>query len=277
MAKLTKQEIKAHAQAMALIQSDRKLDFEEVVSVIDDFHEGATHSNAAASAFFTPYELAMHMALEVPNGRILDLCSGIGTLSVAIQTHHVRNGGTDLTLVDANPDYCAVARRLLPDARVICGSVFDEAVLKEIGGGYDCVVSNPPFGKTVKIDRTTGRYAGAEAEYAIVDIASDLAPMGVFILPQQSVPFRQSCDWSVIDSPHNRTAKYERFVKDTGIELGPNLGIDCRFATSLWRGTKIVTEISVCDFETLQAQRISDQSAAAATIPEAMDLFSLAA
>src|SRR3546814_6354901 len=75
MAKLTQKEIKAHARAESLLRSDRVLNLDDIADILSDWHEGATHSNAATSAFFTPFELAMNFALEVPSGgRILDIC-----------------------------------------------------------------------------------------------------------------------------------------------------------------------------------------------------------
>ena len=259
MAKLTKAQIKAHAAAQQLLDSGKVLDFEDTMEVIEGWHEGASHSNAAMSAFFTPYDLAMSMAIQVPTGRILDLCAGIGTLSVAVANHHRLNGACEFTLVEANPDYCAVAKRLLPDATVICGSVFDPEVLARIGSDFDCVISNPPFGSMTKGMGKGPRYQYNEAEYAVIDVASDLADEGVFILPQQSVPNRQSCDRNVIGDPANITAKYRRFMEQTGIELGHNLGIDCRFAEDQWRGTTIRVEIAVCDFRELRETRRNDR------------------
>lgn len=268
MAKLTKAQIKSHSAAQALLDSDKVLDFEDVMDVIEGWHEGANHSNASMSAFFTPYELAMSMAIEVPTGRILDLCSGIGTLSIAVANHNARNGRSEFTMVEANPDYCAVARRLMPDARIICGSVFDPDVLKQVGTGYDCVISNPPFGTMTKGMGKGPRYQASDAEYAVIDVASDLARLGVFILPQQSVPFRQSCDHSVIGDERNITPRYRRFVAQTGIELGHNMGIDCRFAEKDWRNTKIRTEIAICDFESVQAARSQSAGGSAGFLEE---------
>ena len=284
MAKLTKAQIKAHAAAQDLLDSGKILDFEDTMDVIEGWHEGATHSNAAMSAFFTPYDLAMSMAIQVPTVRILDLCSGIGTLSVAIANHHAKNGHCEFTLVESNPDYCAVARRLLPDARVICGSIFDEDVLRQIGTGYDCVISNPPFGNMTKGMGKGPRYRHNDAEYAVIDVASDLADEGVFILPQRSVPFRQSCDQNVLHEESNVSDKYRRFLTQTGIELGPNFGIDCRFTEDQWRGTKIRVEIATCDFRELQKQRqiaaetkTAKQDEASASSDSGLDLLSLMA
>src|SRR3546814_8151710 len=64
MAKLTQKEIKAHARAESLLRSDRVLNLDDIADILSDWHEGATHSNAATSAFFTPFELAMNFRSE---------------------------------------------------------------------------------------------------------------------------------------------------------------------------------------------------------------------
>src|SRR3546814_15138208 len=113
MAKLTQKEIKAHARAESLHRSDRVLNLDDIADILSDWHEGATHSNAATSAFFTPFELAMNFALEVPSGgRILDICSGIGMLSAAAAIYHASNPGDfEFTLVELDETYCEVDRR----------------------------------------------------------------------------------------------------------------------------------------------------------------------
>src|SRR3546814_3966013 len=91
----------------------------------------------------------MNFALEVPSGgRILDICSGIGMLSAAAAIYHARNPGDfEFTLVELDETYCEVARRLLPDAEIICGSIFDPAVQDRLSKkSFDCAISNPPYG-----------------------------------------------------------------------------------------------------------------------------------
>lgn len=275
MGKLTKAEIKAHNRAKDLLSLDRDLTQDEIFQVIDGWHEGASHSNAAHSAFFTPYELAMHLALEAPGrGRILDLCSGIGILSLAIRMHNEQTpGDIEFTLVELNPDYCDVARKLLPHATVICGSIFDEETIRKVGDNFDFVVSNPPFGANNTAIGNGPRYRGKMCEYSVIDIASDLASAGAFILPQNSAPFRLSGPSQKVIAPEYRTPAYCKFTEVTGIELEPNMGIDTSFANKLWRGTTVSTEIALCDFEDLQAKRrlpIQDHS-------QNYDLFSLMA
>ena len=258
MAKLTQKQIKAHARAVALLNSDRVLILDDVADILTDWHEGATHSNAATSAFFTPFELAMNFALEVPSGgKILDICSGIGMLSAAASIYHAQNAGEfEFTLVELDPAYCDVARRILPEAEVICGSIFDPAVQDRLAKKhFDCAISNPPYGAKNIASGNGPRYTGGKCEYAVIDIASDLADIGVFLIPQASVPFMISGVDFKEDQPGSSLDHYRKFVAQTGIDLLPNMGIDTSFAEKLWRGTSIRTEIALCDFAAVREQR----------------------
>lgn len=256
MAKLTRRELKAHADACALLTCDRPLTEQDIAFVLENWHEGAEHSNAQHSAFFTPLDLALHVAMEIPDGgRILDLCSGIGTLSAAARLYH-SGGHFDFTLVELNPAYCEVAQRLLPDARVICGSIFDPAIRQQIADRrYDVAISNPPYGSLSGAAGASPRYTGSKCEYSVVDIASDHADLGVFLIPQASVPFVCSGSSFTRQVPQDAKSAYSRFVEQTGIELKPNMGIDTSFAESLWRGTSIRTEITITDFQEARVNR----------------------
>lgn len=260
MAKLTQKQIKAHARAEALLTSDKTLTLDDIGDILTDWHEGATHSNASTSAFFTPFELAMNFALEVPEGgRILDICSGIGMLSAAAAIYHARNPGElQFTMVELDPVYADVARRLLPEADVICGSIFDPAIQEQLAEQhFDVAISNPPYGNRNIAAGNGPRYTGAKCEYAIIDIASDLADTGVFLIPQASVPFRISGTHFMHAAKESELREYRKFVSQTGIELLPNMGIDTSFAEPMWRGTSIRTEIALCDFAEIRSKRLA--------------------
>ena len=125
MAKLTKQQRKAHAEAEAILTKDRITD-DERDFVFQNWHEGATHENGAAGAFFTPFGLACDFALDGAGRRVIDLCAGIGVLSYII--HHRSKWGerlAEITCVEINPRYVAVGQKLLPQARWINADVFD--------------------------------------------------------------------------------------------------------------------------------------------------------
>lgn len=258
MAKLSKAQAKLHQQACDLAALDRPLTLDEREFIINNWQESASHINSAAAAFFTPLELAFHLAIETKGCRtIIDLCAGIGALSYAVWQHNVREGIDRLVCIEINPDYAAIGRKVLPEAEWIVASVEDLPDL----GRFDLAISNPPFGKVMKIQGP--RYSG-EADLAVIDIASDLAEYGVFIIPQMSSPFEYS------GKPHYKvrsSAKFDRFHSATSIELNAGCGVDCSMFRDQWRGVTPRVEIACADFAEVQAARRPAQS----------DLFSEAA
>lgn len=240
MAKLSRAEIKQHQAACELLAKDH-LTLDEREFVIENWNEGAEHMNAQAGAFFTPLGLAFDMAIDVSGKRILDLCAGIGALSYAAYWSGRRhNDRPDITCVELNPAYVEVGRKIMPEATWINASVMD---IGEELGQFDCVISNPPFGRKIKI--STDRYSG-EADLAVIDIASRYAPRCVAIIPAGSAPFRYSgaryYEWA--SGP-----KYDRFHKATGIELQVGCGVDCSYYRDQWRNTSPAVEIVIADFE----------------------------
>lgn len=250
MAKLTRVETARHEKACALIAEDRILTADESIFVAESWHEGASHLNTRASAHFTPWEYAEHAAIEADAPRVLDLCAGIGTLSLAVAQHRAaRNEGDHITMVEINPDYAAVARRILPQAEVIVGSVFDKGLTAELAArDFDIVMSNPPFGTFASRDHPeTPRYTGRDLHYAVIDIAADLATYGVFVLPQNACPFRYSGRQSLLWLKPDQNPAYDKFTKETGISLEMNCGIDTADLPA-FRGVNITTEIALADF-----------------------------
>lgn len=240
MSRLTKRQAQRHAAAVALLQKDT-LTFDERWQVFEGWQESATHINTVAGAFFTPIGLARDFSIEVSGKRVIDLCAGIGVL--AFQAYHRDPFGSppEVVCVERNPDYIAVGRKLLPEAMWIEADAFD---LPRDLGRFDCAISNPPFGAT----RRTGSgptYTGKAFEYHVIDVAAELADYGVFIIPQESAPFRYS--------GHPRfeareTDAYRRFAEQTGLALEPNCGIDCSGYLTDWHGVAPSVEIVVADF-----------------------------
>ncbi len=242
MAKLTKAQRKAHAEAEAILTKDR-LTEDEREFVFRNWHEGANHINGAAGAFFTPYDLAGDFALDGAAGRVIDLCAGIGVLSYFIG-ERARYGSrtTELTCIEINPKYCEVGRKLLPDARWINADVFD---WRELGlGRYDMAIGNPPFGR-VRRSANGPRYRGAEFEFHVIDIAAELADYGAFILPQQSASFQYSGRQYY---ERCKTGKGIDFEKATGLEMTCGAGVDTSIFKNDWKDTSIITEIACFDF-----------------------------
>lgn len=257
MARLTKAEAKLHKEAIDRL-SKPSLTEEDKEFIRDHWQESAEHVNSAAGAFFTPYSQALDFALELPlNGsvRILDLCAGIGNLSAAAwerSTYARRDGLTtmEIVCVELNPSYVAVGKKLLPEARWVTGSIFE---LPADLGHFDVVISNPPFGKVERGGGSAPRYAGAEFEFHVIDIAADYGEYGAFILPSQSAPFKYSgnprgYEWAP-------QPKYDRFVKQTGLKLDAGLGVDTTVYIHDWHAVKVQTEHCIADFDEWRRER----------------------
>lgn len=125
MTKLTKQQSKLHLQAMDLVHSDKVLTWEERKFILDNYFEAQGQLNALAGAFFTPFDLARDLSVEVDGGvldnggTIVDLCAGIGMLSFACEYRRM-----DITCVEFCPEYVVVGKRVMPSARWIEADVF---------------------------------------------------------------------------------------------------------------------------------------------------------
>lgn len=261
MSRLSKPQIAAHKQALKLLEQD-VLSLDDREFVINNWQELANHVNSAAGAFFTPLDLAYHLAIEVRGcRRIIDLCAGIGSLAFAAWNPWHRGMVDDcaeIVCVEVNPDYVAVGRKVMPEATWICASVADLPDL----GRFDMAIANPPFGKTAKI--ASPRYSG-EDDLAVIDIASDIAELGTFIVPQMSAPFEFSGRQGY---RRRESAKFERFFAKTGIDLQAGCGVDCDVFRDQWRGVAPKVEIVTADFSDVRGAR------ATARIP---DLFEAAA
>ncbi len=256
--KLTRTQRAAHMKAMEILSADR-ISLDDREYVIDNWHQGASHDNASSSAFFTPWDLAFHLALNVSGTRnLLDICSGIGALSVGFLDHEGQPEMDQHVLVEINPDYCDVARKLLPKAEIICGSIYDDGLMNELATrGFECVISNPPFGNISRPQDDIPkkrRYRGP-VHYELMDIVSDIAKYGAFILPQTACPFEYSGrqTYRQVDNP-----KYESFSKASGIILELGASTDTT-VLSAFKDTNITVEIVTADFVELQSKRRKGQ------------------
>lgn len=244
MTKLTKQQSKLHLQALDMVHSDKVLTWDERKFILDNYFEAQGQLNALAGAFFTPFDLASDLSIEVDHSRkcgcsIVDLCAGIGMLSFACEYR-----GMDITCVEFCPEYVVVGKRVMPSAHWIEADVFKADLSR-----YTFAISNPPFG-AIKGDEFKGRYTGGQFEYKVIELASRVAEYGVFILPQQSAPFRYS------GAPCYRqeeTDKCRKFWQQTGINMESSCGIDTSIYVSEWKGVSPICEVVCCDFTELAA------------------------
>jgi len=291
MAKLTKVESKAHNKALDLVYSDKQLTFDEKNFVIENYHEGGCVDNTRLSAHFTPVHLAGELSIEVYGPRVLDLCAGIGRL--AFEWFHRRchdRTRPEVTCVEYNSGYVEVGRRVLPEAHWICGDVFDAEIRRELAQQhFDTAISNPPFGTNAAIKGRAPHYTGSQFEYAVIDVASELADFGAFIIPQGITPFIYSgarCYSHYRDTRPEPSAKahhsrvrsgYEKFHGETCIDLTMGCGIDTSIFAEQWRGVRPVVEIVTADFTEARAERARAQEHQREHTPVAMPLLDLMA
>jgi hypothetical protein len=118
-------------------------------------------------------------------------------------------------------------------------------------GKFDCAIANPPFGNK-KSDGKAPRYSGRHFEYKVIDVASDLARYGVFILPQNLAPLAMSEQRSMQEI---HSESYEKVKAVMGIKLELNCGIDTAVHKDDWHGISILTEIVLADFARLRQAR----------------------
>lgn len=237
MAKIPKDAAKRHKQALDLVNSDKALTLDERVFILDNFHEAATNMNGLAGAFFTPEGLARDLSIEVSGDSIIDLCAGIGRLS--FECRHDRKR---IVCVEQNPEYAQAGKRVMPEAEWIVGNVFE---LGDIGR-FTWAISNPPFGNIKTGGSNRGAYKGRKFEYRVIELASQIAEYGVFIVPQESAPFRysgQQCYREEIN------AECRKFLDQTGITLEMNCGLDTSVYLAEWKGVSPMCEIVICDFD----------------------------
>ena len=248
MAKLTKAQRKAHAEACKILQKDA-LSIDEKIFVLENWHEGAEHMNGAIGAHFTPSGLARDFAIDAGGGRrVIDLCAGIGGLGFWLD---LDGRAGEMVCVEVNPAYVEVGRKILPQAQWICGDVF---ALPDLGW-FDLAISNPPFGRSAaRSARQGARYTGASFEYHVMDMAADMAGRGAFIVPQSSAPFRLS------GAPHytvTRSDAISELYEQTGIEMAAGCGVDTSFYRNDWHDVAPLCEVVLCEFEEAQAYRES--------------------
>lgn len=270
MAKLTKQQSKAHQAAVTLLRKET-LTLDEKIFVLENWHEGGEHDQGRSGAFFTPVDYANDFKLEVCGPKILDLCAGIGSLAFAWLQFRHHDTPPQITCVEINPAYVEIGKKLLPEATWICGDVFD--VWQELPRDFDTVISNPPFGR-LQTSRKAPRYTGPEFELKIVDIAAHLGSYGVFILPQGSAGFRYS---GAQYYERTNDAKSAQLHTDTGLELDIGCGVDTTVFKDQWKQPVPTTEIACVEFPPIMAEAPALETIAVALPLDAVQLSLFAA
>lgn len=248
MSKLTKPQIRAHDEALRLLERGN-LTHDEILFVYENYREDAEHINSKSGAYFTPIGLAREFNLHIPyiyerTIKIIDLCAGTGILSYAasLEGSSWSRCYSDITCVEINPDYVEIGRKLMPEATWICGDALDPALLKTLGH-FDCAISNPPYGAVPSKHRK--HYSTGSHEYMVIEAAAQIANEGVFLVPQMSAPFVYSGTNNHRWLSEGRARDFER---KTGITLSFNKGIDTEQYKGEWHGVSPICEIVCCDF-----------------------------
>lgn len=242
MAKLSKQEVKNHNKIMDLINSDRALTFDEKWEVLENYNEGATNINSQAGAFFTPVLYARDFSLEVFGSTVVDLCAGIGCLSFfLVNTYNTDEIPKELVLVELNPEYAKIGKRIVPEADWIV----EDALTFNPGIIFEQCISNPPFGNIKTSDVNNLPYTGSQFEYKVLSKASTISQYGTFILPQNSSGFKYSGNRYY---QRSESDKYLKFKEQTGFEIEPGIGIDSSVYKDQWKGVNIITEVCNINF-----------------------------
>lgn len=242
MAKLTRAQAKAHAQACDILTKP-VLTEDDKEFVYRNWNEGANHVNGAAGAFFTPFDMAFDFALDVSGPRIIDLCAGIGMLSYAIWYRSAWDDSRpEIVCVERNADYLAVGRKILPEATWIHADVLD--ILDMDLCRFDSAISNPPFGN-IRRERNSPRYAGKDFEFHVIDIAAHLADYGCFIVPQMSAGFNYSGRKTYERQTEGKAVKFQEL---TGLHFEAGVGVDTAFYRDQWKGVSPMCEIVCVDF-----------------------------
>ena len=254
MAKLTKAERKAHNEAEEILKKDTLTETEKEF-VLQNWHPAAEFDVGASGAFFTPFELAQEFRIDAGTGRIIDLCAGIGSLGYWLNYFPWgASEPTELVCVEINPAYVEIGKKIIPEATWICGDVFD--VLEMGLGHFGHAIANPPFGCVNRHGRSSPNYTGSDFAYHVIDLASELAEFGAFILPTGSAPFQYS---NVHCFRRNEHANYRKFQEQTGIYLDAGVGINTSQFADQWKGAKPQVEIVTCGFAEARENRLSPQ------------------
>lgn len=262
MGRLSKQEWDMHERALNLVRSDANLTFDQKLDIIKYFRPSATNNVSKGGAFFTPYELAelMH-EYTPPRGHIVDICAGIGILSLAISEcnkAHRPYCDNQFTCIEINPDYVEVGKRLMPEANWIQADVYDKETWSKMldwnvmfsNKKFDYAIMNPPFGRITAVHGDKNKlkwlhYSGA-ADLMACEIVMRVAREGVAFIPQMSAQYMHS--YKVQPSQrYNTSINFMKFA-----ELNPGINIastpfEMEEFDHLWQGTHPKIEmVNIC-------------------------------
>lgn len=206
--------------------------------ILRHWRPGASNNVGKGGIFFTPESAARDaVAFHGGAGRVVDCCAGIGVLARWFVLHHQTQPSLlDLTCVEINPEFVAIGRKLVPQARWNCGNVFDVLPSLDL---FDSAISNPPFGN-VPACKERSQHFPTEAHFAVMELLLRRCRQGaIMILPEQAHSQENY-------GRENTTAAYRKFKRiypEAHITPGPFDPI-----SEGWQGTHIRCQI--CNLET---------------------------
>lgn len=191
MGKLSQAASRAHDAAAQLLDAGRPLTLDEQEQVLNDWQPGADLRVEKLRALFTPLDIAHEFAVfaKGPRGRYVDLGAGIGALSWAcLRSDAWSRDVTELVCIEQSPELVEIGRKVVPEARWICGDMFDRDLLLSLGE-VAMVISNPPFGKNNSLSARWLRYRGVSHLQA-AEVAIRLCGNGAtLLLPDSALPW----------------------------------------------------------------------------------------
>lgn len=255
MGKISKEAMKRHSKAMEIIEQD-ELSYNDKLYVLENYHEGATNMNNLVSAHFTPISLSRSVEQCTRNYSFVDLCAGIGMLAWSqVRILEFEQKEFVGICIENCTEYYRIGKKLLPELHWINGDIFDPKVIQQVKdlmkGKEFSVISNPPYGRQVKTHTDILQYKGPEFEYKAIELGNILgASEGIFLIPQASCNFKMSGQRSTdFNIP---CKKYEKFVKETGLEMSPNMGFDTNCIEDDWKDVSITTEIAIFEYDEIR-------------------------
>jgi predicted RNA methylase len=251
MAKLSKQQLKNHQQALELVDLKRDLDFDERHFVLENFCPGAG-AKTYGQMFFTPMGLAGELAIHrwADRGTVVDIGAGIGALTRFCLDY----GSLDpkrpdrFICIERSVENVRVGKKVVPEAEWIQADAFDPAVWAQIGE-VEYVISNPPFGN-VPTDNDSKEYKDFQKELGVgvahlkaVGLCRKFSAYGgTFILPQGDLPFEYSGrnHYHAKESVSTVLAKFMKRWPNTTFNCQ---GIDCSVYENEWQDASPKVEL----------------------------------
>lgn len=204
--KVTKQQRHVHAQCESMLGSDPMNGYQRQF-VLEHWNPWVGCDITGQDIYFTPMELALHLAaITGPEGRVLDLCAGIGRLAYLVYQHQRGIPGFSIECLELDPVMFEVGSKVLPKATWHLGDMEKALEL----GPFDYVVCNPPFSRGL--------------DKRAVEIALEIAPAATFILlkpPAGTVgELEEAIDYGAIDADWQGTKvrpKIWHFARGGGV------------------------------------------------------------